>query len=191
MAGARTLLADTDTVLYFAPTQEARLAVMRQANAQAATLVDQARADEDTERRLRLTVGFDHEDITVKQRGFLHAAVFPQIAEQVRFADGSRYTADVWKEYFRKLFLGDRFVLKRIPRFDAATGKLVHPKRATPHRERISTEDLSIKQYSNHIDKVIAHATTELGVAFEFDADEREAVRWKPKRRAGANHEQQ
>ena len=48
---------------------------------------------------------------------------------------------------------------------------------------RISTEDLSIRQYSDYIDKVIAYGADELGVVFRFLAEEREAVRWKPKAR--------
>ena len=44
----------------------------------------------------------------------------------------------------------------------------------------MSTEDLSIKQYSEYLDKVIAYAADELGVVFRFLAEEREAVRWKP-----------
>lgn len=42
VADHRGLIADTDAVLYFAPTQEARLAVMRRANELAVTLVQQA-----------------------------------------------------------------------------------------------------------------------------------------------------
>lgn len=184
MTGSKALLHDTDTVLYFAPTQEARLQAMRRANEQASVLVAQALADGEPERRLRVVVGIDQEDMTVKQRGFLHAAVLPQISEQVRMPDGTRYVVAIWKEFFRKLFLPDRFELRAVPRWDAALGRLVQPKRATPQRVRVSTEDLSIKQYSNYIDQVIAHATTEFNVAFRFIAEEREAVQWRPARKA-------
>ena len=57
---------------------------------------------------------------------------------------------------------------------------MVKPKRATQHRVRVSTEELDIKGYSEYIDRVIASATTELGVVFEFRADERDAVRNRP-----------
>ena len=56
---------------------------------------------------------------------------------------------------------------------------LARQKRAR-RKARVSTEDLSIRQYSDYIDKVIAYGTTELGVVFRFIAEEREAVRWKP-----------
>ena len=108
MADSRTLLADTDSVMYFAATQAARLHVMRQANAQAAVLVDQAQADGEPGRRIRVVVGVDHEDKTVKQRAFLHAAVLPQIAEQAK-VQGIRYVVATWKEFFRAMYLGDRW----------------------------------------------------------------------------------
>ena len=114
------------------------------------------------------------EDISAAQRGFLHAVVFPQISEQVR-VDGVRYVSAIWKEYYRKMFLG--YVWKSV--------RMPGDKRATPRRIRVSTEDLGPKRYSEHIDKVIAHATTELGVVFVFNDRERESVRYvRPTRRA-------
>jgi hypothetical protein len=116
--------------------------------------------------RLRLLVQIVEEDKTVRQRGFYHAAVLKQISEQAR-VNGVGYTAEVWKEFFRKRFLPDTWVSMRLP----------GAKRATPVRQRSSTEDLGIRGYSELIDQVIAAATTELGVEFVFDADERETVR--------------
>lgn len=129
-------------------------------------------------KRVKFRVGEEEDPITVKQRAFLHTAVFPQIAEQYVFPDRSRFVAQVWKEHFRQRFLGDRWVLRKIPRWDAAAGVMVVPKRKTPHRERVSTEDLGIRAYSNYIDLVIDTATVELGVHFIFIDTEREAVRW-------------
>lgn len=178
MADSRALLADTDTVLYFAATQDARLHVMRHANAQAAVLVDQALADGEPGRRIRVVVGVDHEDLTVKQRGFLHKAVLPQIAEQVSPL-GNRHVMKVWKEYYRAMFLGDRWETYEVPGQVDSKGRQKRKRR----KVRVSTEHLSIKQYSNYIDQVIAHAVTEWSVSFRFIAEEREAVRWKPKPR--------
>ena len=132
------------------------------------------------DRPVRITCGEDEEPISVKQRAFLHAAVFPQIEAQYQHPDGTHSDRRAWKEYFRARFLGDRWVSKRVPRWDAAAGRMVLPKRKTPHRERVSTEDLSIKQYSAYIDTVIDTATLELGVQFVFLAEEREAVRYHP-----------
>lgn len=169
------ILNERDVVLTCRGTREALHAAVTQlyehANQRIAGAPD--KVDHDTgemvPRTWRLVFGEDADDITVKQRGFLHAAVFPQIAEQVR-VNGERFTAEVWKEYFRRLFLPDRFVMRKLP----------GQKKATPQRVRISTEDLSVKQYSEHIDRVIAHAEAEFGVTFHFLADEREAVRYRP-----------
>lgn len=192
MAGSRSLLHEDDVVLYVAPSREALHAAARQLYEVAKTKIaanDTEWTDADGEvhqRRYRFVFGEDREDLTVKQRGFLHAAVFPQIAEQVTFPDGTRFTAKVWKEFFRERFLGDRWVSKRGLRWDAKEGRAVPSKRSTPRKERVSTEDLSIKQYSEYIDRVIDTATVEYGVAFVFEEREREDVRWKPtKRRAG------
>lgn len=193
MAGSRSLLHEDDVVLYAAPTKEALHAAVLQLYEQAkakASANDPEWTDADGEihqRRYRFVFGEDREDLTVKQRGFLHAAVFPQIAEQVVFPDGTRFVAKVWKEHFRERFLGDRWVVKRGLRWDPKEGRAVPAKRATPRKERVSTEDLSIKQYSEYIDKVIDTATVEYGVTFVFEPHEREEVRWKPKpRRNGA-----
>lgn len=138
-------------------------------------------------KRVRVRVEEDLDDISARQRRFLHGPVLGQIAEQVRMPDGTRYVAAIWKTYFKRLFLGQggyRFVMRKVPRWDAAAGRMVEPKRATPHREVISTEDLSVKQYSEFIDKVLAHAASELGVVFELDPIERDGVRYVSKRAA-------
>lgn len=67
---------------------------------------------------------------------------------------------------------------RRKPIWDKKLGCMVQSKRATPHRVRNSTEDLSIKQYSDYIDRIIARATTEWSVNFHFLVSEREAVRY-------------
>lgn len=130
-------------------------------------------------KRVKVTVEEAEDELTIKQRGFLHKAVFPQIEEQYRHPDGTRTEWRAWKEYFRARFLGDRWVLKRVPRWDAKQGRMVLPKRKTPHRERVSTEDLGVKAYSKYIDTVIDTATVELGVQFRFIAEEREEVRYR------------
>lgn len=126
-------------------------------------------------------------DITARQRGFLHAAVLPQIAEQVS-VNGVKFTAKVWKEFFKDLFIPDKWDMHRPPFVrDRKTGLLKPSTRAVPVKREKSTEHFGVKRYSDFIDKVIAHAVTEFGVVFVFDEDEREAVRWKlPKRKQGA-----
>lgn len=152
-------------------TREAAHAAINAGYAQARTLLS-------LNRKVRVTVEEAEDDLSIRQRGFLHSAVFPQIEEQYRHPDGTRTDRRGWKEYFRARFLGDRWVLKRVPRWDAKLGRLVLPKRKTPHRERVSSEDLGTKAYSAYIDICIDAATIELGVVFRFLAEERDAVRY-------------
>lgn len=126
---------------------------------------------------LLVTVGQALEPIGVAQRGFYHKAVLGQISEQVR-VNGERFVLAIWKEFYRKLFLPDTWEMRKLP----------GQKRATPVRVRHSTEELGVKGYSELIDKVIAHAATEWGVEFYFLADERDAVRYQPARKAAKEH---
>lgn len=142
-------------------------------------------------RAVKVHIAEDQDPITVKQRAFLHAAVFPQIAEQV-VVNGERYTAEIWKEFWRKRFLPDQWENRKAIRWDARQGRMVQAKRATPQRVRVSTESLGIKAYSDYIDKVIDTAVLELGVVFVFKPGEREAVRYVAKpRKAKAPQAQQ
>lgn len=175
----RALVDDGDTILYFGASQEERHEAMLKANTLARELVARAIADdtaavepeegeaEDPPRRFRLVIGRDHEDMSERQRKFLHGVVLMQIADQVR-PNGEAFPMPIWKEYYRAKFLGVKWTHYKLP----------GQKRATPHRERVSTEDLSVKQYSEYIEQVIADAVTEYGVEFEFDPIEREGVRY-------------
>ena len=176
----RRLMHEDDVELVFEATQESRHTSMVRANDIARALVDRARSkavlqqpDEDGvvpgPARLRIVVGFDRAEKSAKQRRFLHGPVLRQISEQVVMPDGIRYLPEVWKSYFRKLFVQDRWESYRMP----------GARRATPHRVRVSTEDLSVKQYSQLIDNVIDHAVAEFGVTFDFVAEERASVRHK------------
>lgn len=109
--------------------------------------------------RVRIEVSEDRDPLTVRQRKFLHGPVLEQISEQVR-VDGRRYARGVWKEYLRSLFLGSEYV--------QVGDRTVEVRR--------STEDLDVREYSQYIDRVLAHAATEWGVEFVFREGEREAV---------------
>ncbi|MDP3351833.1 MAG: hypothetical protein Q8S92_22845 [Hydrogenophaga sp.] len=96
------------------------------------------------------------EDVkTDKQRRYLHGFVFKTIAEQA-VVHGEKYPLKVWKEWYRGEFLGFKTVTYRNP----ITGK------KSRRRERQSTEQLGVKGYRDYIERVLAHATTELGVDF-------------------------
>lgn len=117
-------------------------------------------------KRVKVSISQDQDDKSARQRRFLHGVVLKQIAEQV-VVDGRRYVLAIWKEHFRALFLGSTWETYRLP----------GEPEARPHEHRISSEDLLVGPYSKYIDQVIAHAITELDVAFDFNEWEREAVR--------------
>lgn len=95
-----------------------------------------------------------HEDVkTDKQRAYYHGVVLKAIADQAR-PNGESYPMAVWKEFFRSEYLGHKTITTKNP----MTGKKVR------RRQRVSTEDLGVKGYSQLIDRVTAFASNELGV---------------------------
>jgi hypothetical protein len=90
------------------------------------------------------------DDITDKQRGYLHGGVLTQISKEA-VANGQHFPMEVWKEWYRATLLG----FKVVTSIDPFTLK---KKRK---RVRISTEDLGVRGMAEYIDRVIAHASTE------------------------------
>ena len=96
------------------------------------------------------------EDVkTDKQRRYLHGYVLMTIARQAA-PNGQKFDMKTWKEWYRATFLGWKTVTFK----DPFTGKKVR------RRQRVSTEDLGVKGYSEYIERVTAHAATEQGVEF-------------------------
>lgn len=93
-------------------------------------------------------------ELSDKQRGYLHGVVLTQIAQQARDLDGQLHHMRVWKEYFRAKYLGS----KRKTFVDPVTGK------KSRRLVRVSTEDLGVRAYAKYIDQVTAFAATDLGV---------------------------
>lgn len=162
----RALLHDDDVVLRFVATAESAHEAVLLANAHAKTLV---RDPDNAGKVFRIIVGEERDSLSARQRRFMHGPLLGQIAEQVR-VNGERFVIAVWKRYYKDLFLGHTWEMVKMP----------GQKKATPRKVPVSSEDLSIKQYSEWIDRVIAHAATEFGVRFVFQIDEREAVRYRP-----------
>jgi hypothetical protein len=108
-------------------------------------------------RRVHVVVKEWEEDKSIKQRGYYHGVVLTEISQQVR-VQGERYTLAIWKEYFRAMFLGDKWELVTVPGV----------KRKKRRKVRVSSEDLGIKGYSKLIEQVTAHAATEWGVHFSM-----------------------
>ena len=80
----------------------------------------------------------EEEDLkSVRQRNYYHRCVLVEIAEKAT-VNGEKFDMKVWKEHFRKTFLGSKWVIDK----DPMTGK---KKR---YKVRISTEDLGVKAYS-------------------------------------------
>ena len=92
---------------------------------------------------------------TDKQRRYLHGYVLMTISRQAK-VNGQQFDMPTWKEWYRATYLGWKTVTFK----DPFTGKKVR------RRQRVSTEDLGVKGYSEHIERVTAHAATELGVEF-------------------------
>ena len=98
----------------------------------------------------------DYEEAkTEQQRKYYHGYILTEITRQAK-VDGNKYAFEVWKEHFRKTYLGS----KRKKIIDPMTGK------KSWRLERISTESLGVKGYNMLIEKVTAFACTELGVVF-------------------------
>jgi hypothetical protein len=105
---------DDDLVLYPAATRVAMREAMARAFEYLATLCVPGEDVEEVNtetgeirlRMLRIVVGRDRDDKTVKQRGFYHKAVLGQIHEQIRDEHGRQYTYAAIKEHYRKKFLG-------------------------------------------------------------------------------------
>lgn len=96
-------------------------------------------------------------DKSIQQRGYYHGVVLTEIAEQVR-VNGERYVMKVWKEYFRTMFLGEKWELITVP----------GQKRKKRRKVRVSSEDLGVRGYSRLIEQVTAYAATEWGVRFSL-----------------------
>lgn len=106
---------------------------------------------------------------TDRQRAYYHGVVLKTIAQQAR-PNGEHYPLAVWKEHFRKECLGYKTVTTKNP----LTGK------KSRTRQRVSTEDLGVKGYSQLIDRVSAFAATELGVTFPATFQQWEGMQVDP-----------
>ena len=121
------------------------------------------------------------EAVSVKQRRFFHGPVLGQISEQAK-VDGVRFTLDIWKEFFRRKFVGDHG-------FRWETQRLPGDKHARPRRIRISTEELGVRDYAKFCDEVIQYGAEELGVSFVFTNEEQALLRHKPRAKHGDEEE--
>lgn len=87
--------------------------------------------------RLHVEVRLHEDAKTDRQRAYYHGVVLKTIAQQAK-PNGQQYPLSVWKEHFRKEYLGHKTVTIKNP----LTGK------KSRTRQRVSTEDLGVKGYS-------------------------------------------
>jgi hypothetical protein len=111
--------------------------------------------------RLVLEVHSYEDKLTDRQRRYSHGYILKEISAQASI-DGRFFPISVWKEHFRKTFLGS----KRKSFVDPLTG------RKSKRSIRVSTEDLGVRGYNQLIERVTAFAVTDLGVRFDVAMDE-------------------
>jgi hypothetical protein len=103
-----------------------------------------------------LTLTGYEEAKTERQRKYYHGYVLLTISQQA-IVDGRKYALEVWKEHYRKKFLGNKVVEVT----DIKTGA------TSKELQRVSSESLSVKGYNELIEKVTADAAIEFGVVFD------------------------
>jgi hypothetical protein len=121
-----------------------------------------------TPRTWRFTFGEAEDDRSLKQLRFYWGVLLRQISEQA-VMNGVRYNAEGWHEAFKRQVLGFEIVKVRV------AGR----KHSQAYRRLKSTTRLTVKQMSEYLDEIIAIASTDLGVVFEFDQQERDSVRYR------------
>lgn len=108
-------------------------------------------------KRVRMRCHEAKDTRSVKQNAFLWAGVYSEISLQA-VVRGERWIAEAWHELFKRMFLGYRY--ERQPGIAG-----VSKDRAV--RVLRSTTELSVKEMSVYLDKVLAYGTTDLGVTFQ------------------------
>jgi hypothetical protein len=103
----------------------------------------------------------DYDDgVSDQQRRYYHGYILEEISKQAR-VNGIQHAMPVWKEWFRKTYLGS----KRIKTINPMTGKKSY------YLQRVSSEDLGVRGYNRLINLVTDYATLELDVNFYIDFD--------------------
>ena len=99
---------------------------------------------------------------SLRQNGFLWGHVYSEISHQAVVC-GERWISEAWHELMKRMFLGYRYeVIERMPGQPE-----ISDKRQRVRRVLRSTTDLSVKQMSEYLERVLAYGATDLGVKFE------------------------
>lgn len=112
-------------------------------------------------KRVRLRCEEARDVRSLRQNAFLWGHVYSSISLQAVIC-GERWIDLAWHEHFKRLFLGYRF-----EEVVAMPGQVITDKRQKVRRVLRSTTELSVKEMSVYLEKVLAWGVTELGVEFE------------------------
>ncbi|MGL4573860.1 MAG: recombination protein NinB [Burkholderiaceae bacterium] len=106
-------------------------------------------------RAVRLVVAEQGDDRSLAQHK-RYWAILTEIAEKAK-ASGAVASPEGWHWYMKQKFLGYTFEKVKLP----------FAKRTSVRRTLKSTTALSVKAFSEYMEKVEAHAATDFGVVFE------------------------
>lgn len=129
-------------------TREAAHAAINAGYAQARVLIA-------LERKVRVTVEEAEDDRSVQQNRYYWGPCLTEISEQA-MVGGQRWTVDAWHELFKRQFIG--YGIKKV--------KVAGRKKVTIIRALKSTTELTVRQFSDYLDKLQAFAAADLGVRF-------------------------
>lgn len=105
----------------------------------------------------------------LSQQQLMFAGPLKDISEQV-WTEGRRYSADVWHEYFKELFLPEEFE-------ESITLAGYVKWEILPNGRRAligSTQQLTTKGFGQYLDEIYAYGASEWGVKFNIKGEKNE-----------------
>jgi NinB protein len=144
------MTANQTTFSRICTTREAAHAAINAGYAQAKVLLALGRD-------VAITIAEHEDDRSVAQNRYYWGPCLTEISEQA-VVGGQRWTVDAWHELFKRQFIG--YGIKKV--------KVAGRKKATVIRSLKSTTDLTVRQFSDYLDKLQAFAAAELGVLFSI-----------------------
>ncbi len=106
--------------------------------------------------RVRIRCEVAKDTRSLRQNAFLWGHVYHEISHQAKI-NGERWVSEAWHELFKRMFIGYRYEMQEVA--------------GVPGRKAVrilrSTTDLSVREMSEFIEKVLAFGVSDLGVKFE------------------------
>jgi hypothetical protein len=106
-------------------------------------------------RKVHIQVAEAEDDRSVRQNAYYWGVVLKEVSEQASII-GQRYSVDAWHELFKRQHLG--YEIKKV--------RVAGRKKATIIRRLKSTAGLSVRKFSEYLEKTQAFAATDLAVQF-------------------------